>query len=317
MKPSSSTIEINGKRYDALTGKLLNVDGVMRPRTHHAKKRHATHKPKSPQKSKTLMREYVNKPKPETTKLQISERSVKPTVMHSVHGRHERAKQIPKSPHISKFGAAGLRKIVTQEPIPVKKPPAHAAMEVSVPSHQPGQLVNQLEQAVEDASSHLEEYVEDRLKFRAGRKFAFALASLGVLLIAGALAFYFVPETKLKVASHQAGFSAELPSYNPAGYSLSGNVVAYPGEVALTYNSRADNGSYKITQTPTSWNSQSLLSNYLISNDKQYQTFESNGVTVYVYENTNATWVNGGIWFKLEGNAPLTTDQLFKIVSSS
>lgn len=317
------TIEINGKKYDAATGRLLNhspgqavnVDGIVKPSASHKKQAARTHHKshqvsKSPQRSKTLMREYVKKPT-HTPKTGEESTVVQPKLGAHSNQRIDRAKNTEKSPHIARFADAHRKKIVKHRPgLVVKEPEANLAQQKLEP------LVEQFEDAIQNASSHLEEYIEERLKFNASRKFAYALASLGVLVIVGALAYQFIPEAKVKVASHKAGFAADIPNYSPAGYGLSGKVEAASGEVALAYKSRTDDNGFKITQTPTSWNSQSLLGNFLVSSGKQYESFESAGKTVYIYDGSNATWVDGGIWYKLEGNATLASDQILKIVNS-
>ncbi|HEY5152710.1 MAG TPA: hypothetical protein VII55_01925, partial [Candidatus Saccharimonadales bacterium] len=72
MSKTNNTIEINGKRYDAKTGALLDSAAVERPVAHTSKpsaaivKRSAA-KPSvshAPSPSRTLMRKAVKKPDP-------------------------------------------------------------------------------------------------------------------------------------------------------------------------------------------------------------------------------------------------------------
>jgi hypothetical protein len=44
-------------------------------------------------------------------------------------------------------------------------------------------------------------------------------------------------------------------------------------------------------------------------------TYSERGLTVYTY-GSKAAWVNGGILYTLNGNAPLNSDQILKIASS-
>jgi hypothetical protein len=52
------------------------------------------------------------------------------------------------------------------------------------------------------------------------------------------------------------------------------------------------------------------------SNKHPYQPFEANGRTIYIYDGNKATWVDGGVWFNIDGKANLNSDQLLKIADS-
>ena len=59
-----------------------------------------------------------------------------------------------------------------------------------------------------------------------------------------------------------------------------------------------------------------LLDNYVSVSNRDYQTKEEKGRTVYIYDDSNATWVDGGIWYQIEGDSSLSSDQLLNIVAS-
>jgi hypothetical protein len=84
----------------------------------------------------------------------------------------------------------------------------------------------------------------------------------------------------------------------------------------VTFRSNSDERNFELQQQVSNWNSQALVDNFILSENKQYQTFQEKGKTIYVYDNANATWVNGGVWYKIEGNSSLNTEQLLKIASS-
>lgn len=332
MADAKQIIEINGKRYDAQTGKLLGqksnsatpvshaaategvaLDGFVRPPRTQPKpprdKKHLHNKlSRSPQKSKTLMRPAVKKPSIKAEKNQILHGD-KPKLPEPHHQRLHRAKNTPKSNQVSRFG----RKHVVPSQI-VKK---SAPMKVATPNRSAVQrTTEQFEQAIQEATSHLENFVPDSKSPRK-RRFVFAGLTVVSVLVLGFLGWQMIPSAKVKYAGTRAGFSAQTPGYTPAGYGLNGNIQASSGEVTLSYDSRLDDKGFQIKQNPSNWTSQSLLTNFVIPTyGSNYQVYESGGKTIYINNNSNATWVDGGIWYRVEGNAPLTSDQLQRIVNS-
>lgn len=338
MSSPKKTIHINNRRYDASSGQSLEegqefIDEYKRLFGSDDRQSGSRVKPKKskarlnkqrptpdgfrrkPERSNTLMRPSVKKPK--TIKpTEPPEEPIKPVSLATpTKERVNRAKSVVKSSKISKFHRHAVRasSVPTRvEKLEVKEPVVHKPAK---PAESAGDwpVIDKFEQAIADATSHLEEFVEDAASSKRNRKFAFVTASFIALLVIGFGAFQAVPLAKVKLAGNKAGFSPSLPSYSPSGFGLTGSVGASSGEVALSYKSRTDDKGFKITQAPSEWNSESLINNFLTANGKQYQTVENDGKTIYTYDNSNATWVDGGIWFKLESNANLTSDQLIKI----
>lgn len=353
MSQPKNYIEINGRKYHSQTGQLIDaepvtqpvqlspeakasisMDGVIRrPQAqaqHHPvkpKKQHNTDnvarsvkhvQPKHVQKSTTLMRPYVQKPdhKVNANKHAPKQQNKIPDIQRIPHDRLERAEQIKQSPHIRRFHALDKKPEILkrQEHVPVvhqKNVGQHEQHNIQETIHQ---SVDQFEEAIHDATAHLETYVDEH-KPKSYRKLAFATVSLSVIVLCGFVIYQSVPNVKVQMASNKAGFSADLPSYSPAGYGLNSDIQANSGEVTLAYNSRTDSKGYEVIQKPSNWNSQSLINNFLLAERKSYQTYENNGKTIYIYENTNATWIDGGIWYRVVGDASLTSDQLLRIAN--
>lgn len=348
MGDAKQIIEINGKKYNVATGRIIDsvttahttpakrstppapprsngtmIDGFVRrsqaqPITQKSPQNHtkaASFTPKQvtkvsrvPQKSKTLMRPGLKKPQH-----QQSAKQTKPINKSALSitnpQRENRAKQTPKSSHISKFNksSSSTSKVVKRSgELPVASPK-------HVQHHSEKSATKQFEKAVHNATSHLETFVPNT-KSKA-RKLLITSAAVVSVIVCGFLAYQMIPAIKVKFAGTRAGFSASLPGYSPAGFGLSGDIAASSGEVTLTYKSRTDDKNYKLSQTPSNWTSQALLNNFVIPANKPYQTYEDQGKTVYIYDNSNATWVDGGVWYKLEGNANLTSDQLLRIAN--
>ena len=142
-------------------------------------------------------------------------------------------------------------------------------------------------------------------------------AVFAVLLLGGFLAYQNVPSVSMRVAANKAGFDASLPSNIPAGYSFNGPVKVNDQVVSLEYGSNSDDRRFIITQRPTNWSSEALLTNYLLDSQYRYQAYKDKGVTIYIYDGSNATWVDKGIWYSVNGqDGSLSSEQLLELASS-
>jgi hypothetical protein len=153
---------------------------------------------------------------------------------------------------------------------------------------------------------------------RRGKKRKRTLAVVGsvvvFLLLAGVISYQNKANIQLQIASAKAGFSAAAPLYKPAGYKLD-KMKYEAGSVSQLYLSK-DAQSFTITQKKSNWDSQTLLDNFVATSNEDYQGFQSNGRTIYIYGGRNATWVNGGIWYQIKASGKIPADQLVKIASS-
>jgi hypothetical protein len=144
---------------------------------------------------------------------------------------------------------------------------------------------------------------------------AFACAAVAVFAIV-----YFVnlnsPDISLKVAAMQTGIEASYPSYIPRDFSLS-DITSENGRVTLNFSNPATGDAYTIVEEKSSWDSNALLSNYVKKTyGEDYTTIRENGLTIYIH-NSDATWVNGGVVYKLQcKSGSLTKKQLRAIAVS-
>lgn len=123
------------------------------------------------------------------------------------------------------------------------------------------------------------------------------------------------PKFALQNASNQAGLTATLPSYIPSSYTLA-HTDTSPGLVTLNFASPTTSSLLKIAQTRTAWDSSSLLDNYVIKHTDDYTTIQGQGLTIYLFNNNQAAWVNHGIWYSIEGATRLSREQILKIAYS-
>jgi hypothetical protein len=142
------------------------------------------------------------------------------------------------------------------------------------------------------------------------------VVSLVIALLAGGLAYANMPGLSVSIASAQAGVNARFPSYHPDGYSLDGPVSYSSGEVAIKFKSNTNNHSYTISQRTSNWDSGAVLDNFVTKKSSDYLTYNEQGLTIYTYNKSSAAWVNGGVFYSIDSNAPLSSDQILKIAAS-
>jgi len=137
-----------------------------------------------------------------------------------------------------------------------------------------------------------------------------------VALIGAYLTYLNMPNLSVRIASSRAGVEAQYPEYRPDGYSLDGPVTFSDGEVTINFKANTGNSKFTLKQTKSSWDSSAVLDNIVRKKaGEQYLTSQEHGITIFSY-NGNAAWVNGGILYTIEGDAPLSSDQIRRIADS-
>lgn len=296
-------------------------------RSHHIPKT-AARKTVGP---KTLMRTVVKKPQhsphPVVKKHypavatssvlapKVSVNSIDPKRLH-------RAKKIGKSARVGKFQDHVSSRITPKfAPITVAPAPAthNQIPQVSAkkPVHHSTSKQALFEHALANAKSHEQPApVKHRKTHSKHRRLLHSVASLTAVLVIGASIMYLNKgSVELQLASVRAGFQASMPNYAPAGFERAGTETS-DGKVAIKFTSPLDKQNFTISQQASSWDSQTLFDSVVASNTNSYQTVLSGGRTIFLYGNDQAAWVDGGILYKLQGNADLTKDQISSIASS-
>ncbi len=324
-----------------------NIDGFMpikrvaRPTQHlklPAKSVHA-----KPARAQTLKRDGLSRPHA----LRLGSRAVSGSAlsasMSTAHERRQRASQVLKSPSVDRFShASHLGVPKTTAPLTVKPAPHHVSPHPSASQAGPSNQAipvqpspAQSHQPAANAKSHLEMALENArpavtkplkkpgVRQRTARRLHLSPRTLGVmtsalavLILGGFFAYQNIPNLSVRLAAARAGIPAHLPAYQPPGFSLKGPVKYSPGQITISYRSGTDNRSFSVTQTTSNWNSQALADNFLKHKLQSSQTVVDKGKTIYIYDDHNATWVDGGIWYRVEGNSSLNSDQLLQVASS-
>ncbi len=309
----TDTITINGQEYDPATGLPL-LDAPQAPEKsqestvvvhHHAP---ATHLHSSPQRSLTLHRKAIKKPSHQVVKRQVS--------VHSA--------PINTHPEVRKFAPhpIGAIRPKTMDIGPAAHPhvvKAHARSEAKAQSLS-GQFKPASEKKAEAvqiavANTHKKQPLKQRLQPRQ-RVAAVLSAIFALVLLGGYLTYLNMPALSVRVAASQAGINAGYPDYRPDGYSLNGPVTYSDGRVSMNFQANGGTQGFKINQSKSAWNSEAVLDNYVTARaGSSYVPYTEHGLTIYTF-NDNAAWVNGGILYTIEGDAPLSSEQIRRIATS-
>lgn len=352
MGSQKHTITLNGRLYDTTTGSILGsrssknnstkvldgfFSGAKSAQASHpgatARKTHAkapnalAHKT---EKAKTLIRSAVRKPLP------TKSISKAPTNLDNSLSRDRklRAHSIPKNGLISRFGSFASPSPIVKKTakLPVKQHPVRSISQhqsqALAPTTAPAAKISEAEDIFNVALGHAESHKQaspkrlsrrHRLvrKMRLNSKIiSVSSILLAALLLIGFFTYQNMASINVKIASTSANVPVTIPNYKPTGFSLSKNVQHNPGQIVLNFTSNSDERNYQITQQTSNWNSDTLLSTYVSAGRRQSQTIEDSGKTIFIYDDNNATWVDGGVWYRVEGKDALSGQQLLKIVNS-
>lgn len=314
------------KRTPAAATKTGTHMDVARGTAKHAK-RH------QPEDGKTLMRTAVKKPaatkKP--IKAKSAPRSDVTTVVVRVEHRSqadpikvERAMKVPQSQLITHFSNTTVIP-VANHPNAVKtvKPAASTPVldikprPVIEPAPEPAvdTPIDIFEHALKQATAHEQKPVKHK-PARRTRRLRLISSALAVLLLVGFIGYQNMVLLNAKLASSKAGFAAAVPTYHPAGFTL-GQFAYSPGHITLNYHSNSDNRSFAVVEQSTTWNDTILRERYVAPQaTASYQTVETEGRTIYLYGKNQATWLDKGVWYRIQASNALSDHQLVELAAS-
>ena len=109
-----------------------------------------------------------------------------------------------------------------------------------------------------------------------------------------------------------------MPAFTPEGFAFNGPVQYSKGQVTIgfTKKDKSDDQKFAVTERKSNLDSLSLLESYVKPQSSQYATYEDKGLTIYVYGESDATWVNRGVWYTIEDANELSADQLIQVAAS-
>lgn len=141
---------------------------------------------------------------------------------------------------------------------------------------------------------------------------------LAAAVFASLLAYYHTPSISLAVASRKSGISMRIPEGIPSSFALDKRIYHSPGQITVTFRSRNDDRRFDITkQRDTEQTTVAEMKNYI--DDKtsgNYQTYESNGITLFIIGPGQADWLDGSMRYSITGESGLSSEQLARIAAS-
>lgn len=147
------------------------------------------------------------------------------------------------------------------------------------------------------------------------RFISLASASLAIVFLAGYFTYLSMPNISIRMAAVQSGVKAKYPGYQPNGYALNGPITVKDNQVSMQFAYNGDvQQSFTIQQENSSWNS-AAVKQYVDTKSKDVTTTTVNGLTIYTYDG-NASWINSGVLYTIDSNAPLSADQVQRIATS-
>jgi hypothetical protein len=316
----SETISIEGQDYDSVTGLPVSSKPDNQPSEKQSEPAKTVAHPQSAahlhalqQRSKTLRRQSLVKP--------VSSQHTITKFASNV--RHMDIARPAKSANVHKFAPHPVG-AVTPKSVdigPVTHPHVAKAHALSAAKANPSPLAQTMTQIKDEAikhamaETHKRRPLKDRFKMKQ-RMFAVLTSTFAIVLLGGYFTYLNMPALSVRVAAAQAGIDANYPNYRPDGYALNGPVSFSDGRVSMNFKANGSEQNFTVNQSKSGWDSNAVLDNYVSPKaGSNYIPYTERGLTIYTYGD-DAAWVNGGILYTIEGNAPLSSQQLRRIATS-
>lgn len=337
-------IIVNGRRYDAETGQLLeNSQEEIKRVEFSAENFH-----QKTQKSQTLNRRYVKAP----------EKNSQAAVIEQFKRRHDLAEEKMLEGVVlgRKSRAENSKRILTREraaivqpisrdasksetsPKKVTKTPVKSSPKKSteVEKYRPHPLQERAyrqiqarrvevvlpsmaeikQNAIASALSQMsrEHAKEQKTSQKSRRGWWIFGGSLAILVVAGAGILMNLPKISAEMASARSGFSASIPQYSPEGFKLK-DLPYFDGKSIVMRFADSDK-NYEVKQIESSWDSDALLENYVLTKwGEDYITYREKGLTIFRKDGV-AVWVNAGRMFEISGAEEISAEEIVKIAVS-
>ena len=340
----NQVLQVNGKAYDAITGR--RIDGVLAPkkpkttpvkistatkRTAPAKRQpnHTNHR--QAQHAQTLMRRAVKQPQAGLKKQlhvqhEVAHQSshpiaVKHTASHIDKARLNRAQTVEKHTQVRRFHTPTEVAVMFAD-VPVRAAPQDNPTNEPpvIPSPTPTNTpVDIFEHAIANAT-HYVDIAAHKTQFRKkARRHTLGMAggALALFMLTGVAAYLNMPTLQMKIASVRSGVTAPAPDFDKVGFTY-GGVTAHDARLVLGLTS--ETGNYHLTRQTTNWSGEAMISHVSsvrANGTPNYSTINVDGQTVYRLSDNQFTWVRNGIWYSISGNAPLNDTQLAALVKNT
>lgn len=320
---NEQTIMINGTAYNAVTGLPVTDQPTAPPSVSVAK--HSFNMHQVTQKSHTLNRRSVSKTVPVVVQPIYAPRPKSPMITKfAPHPAGAVTQQRRVFSDISPMPHPIVKKVEQRQaaaaaPAPVVVPAAVAVAPAPVIQSAPKPSAIIKQEAISEALATAKTPKDIIKKMKKSRRFprlaSIMSISLAVVMLGGYFTYLNMPSLETRVAAAQAGVDATFPAYHPDGYSLSGALAWQPGQVSMKFASNSGPQNYTVVQQKSNYDSSAVKENYATPKwGENVSTDTSHGLTIYS-QGGNAAWVNSGILYTIEGNAPLTGEQIRRIAA--
>lgn len=128
------------------------------------------------------------------------------------------------------------------------------------------------------------------------------------------------PNIALNLANRQLGITGHIPTYVVDSFKLDGYPNVSDQSLILNYRNQS-NDTYKIIQTKSSLDSQSILVKIIKPEvGDEYSVYRQDGLTIYIFDETEdktkAIWSNGGILYQISADKNLLTENIYRLATS-
>lgn len=346
---SKIVVKVNGKSYDAVSGRRMDdviapvqkpvhvaktaapVTETVQKSTHNQTRQAANHaKAHVPQVSHTLMRRAVKKPSTSLKKqvhvqhelAHTSQQAirVKHTASHIDHARLQRATSVEQNEQVRRFHSPAVVPVTFAE-LPVQDAPHYApATEPPVaPPTTSNSPLDMFEQAITNATHYVDVAAHKTHFKKKARRHALAMSAgvLALVFIGGFAAYLNVPKLQVAVAGNVAGVSTKAPDFAAANFVYKG-VKAHNDRLVYSFGNEL--ASYQLIEQETNWSASEMIeqvSSIAANGTPNYTVLQSSTTTVYKFSSRHATWVKDGIWYQVHGEQPLSDAQLLVLAQNS
>jgi len=293
-------IEINGRLYDEY-GQLAKdesgaIGGTVKPNSFFSglvepvhKRPHsmAHHTKRQVQKSKTLLRKAVKKPKLSPKESAISSTSFALTELAKRNKEDKllRARSVSKSPLINRFNnrQSGIQHYSGNVSDFVS--PAHKPAQAKTHSF-PEKKYNPFDDAIERAivPKHHKSQPKARNHLSATTLFGILFILIGTIIL-----FTQMPKLNAQIMAYKSGVSISFPENIPSGYKLD-NVINYSkGSVTLNYYNGKN--TFKIIEQPDNITANKGISNVseIVKSANPVYSFTKSNTDYFLVTNNNLT----------------------------
>ncbi len=146
------------------------------------------------------------------------------------------------------------------------------------------------------------------------RPTAVVMTVIGLALLGAFLWQANATDIQVKLASLRAGLTASVPGFVPGGWSKAQSLKASEGGVG--YELVKDGKALKVEQQKSDWDSQAVLEQYVLRRSTDYLALQSQGLTIYMYGDNQAAWVNQGTFYTLSGDHGIEQDDIIRMATS-